>query len=59
MNLNKEEFHASKQPIALELLDINQTVTSKKFKDSDKVSKYCIGYKYDDGIIRLFCIILS
>ena len=45
LKLNKKEFHGSKQPVALELVDINQTVTYKKSKDSDKESKYFIGYK--------------
>ena len=49
-------FHASKQPIALNLVDIDKIVTSDKFKPSDTGSKYFIGYK--DDIIRVLCIVL-
>ena len=47
----KKEFHASKEPIALHLLDINQIITSDKRKGSNKGSKYFIGYE-DSDIIR-------
>ena len=57
VEVNKKESHASKQPIALQLVDINQIVTSDKFKQSNKSSKYFIGYKNDD-IIRPLCIAL-
>ena len=40
---NKKEFHASKQPVILDLVNINQIVASGKFKHSDKGSKYFIG----------------
>ena len=58
VEVNKKEFHASKQPIALNLVDINQLVISDKFKHSDKGSKYFIGYK-DNDIIRPIYIVLS
>ena len=32
VKVNKKEFHASKEPIALDLVNINQIVTSDKFK---------------------------
>ena len=32
--INKKEFHASKQAIALNLVDTNKIVTSEKFKYS-------------------------
>ena len=51
--VNKKEFHASKEPIALYLLDINQIITSGKRKGSNKGSKYFIGYE-DSDIIRPF-----
>ena len=57
VEVNKKEFHASKQPIALDLVDINQIVISEKFKHNDKVSKHFIGYK-DDDVIRLLCNVL-
>ena len=55
--VNKKEFHASKQAIALNLVDINKIVISDKFKHKDEGSKYFIGYK-DDNIVRQLCIIL-
>ena len=55
--VNKKEFHASKQSIALYLVDIDKIIISDKFKHSDIGSKYFIGYK-DDDIIRPLCIVL-
>ena len=55
IEVNKKEFNKSKQPIDLNLVDL-VIVISEKFKDSDDVSKYFIGYK--DDIIGLLCIIL-
>ena len=57
VEVNKKEFHASKQPIALDLAHTNQIVTSDKSERSDKDSKYFICYK-DDDIIRPLCIVL-
>ena len=45
--VNKKEFHAFKQPIALSLVNVNQIVVSDKFEHSDKGFKYFIGYKDD------------
>ena len=55
--LNKKEFHGSKPPTALNLVNVNQILISDKFKHSDKGFKYFIGYQNDD-IIRPLCIIL-
>ena len=55
--VNKKESYASKQPIALNLVNVNQIVISDKFKHNDKGPKYFIGYK-DDDIIRPLCIVL-
>ena len=55
--VNKKEFHASKQAIALNLVDTNKIVVSDKFKHKDNGFKYFIGYK-DDNIVRPLCIIL-
>ena len=46
-----KEFHASKQSIALNLVNINQVLLSEKFEHSDKSFKYFISYK-DDANIR-------
>ena len=56
--VNKREFHASKQVIALNLVNTNKIVVSDKFKHSDDSSKYLIGYLRDDDVIRPLCIIL-
>ena len=56
--VNKKEFHASKQAIALKLVDASKIVVSDKFKFSDNGSKYFIGYSHDDDVIRLLCIVL-
>ena len=56
--VNKREFHASKQAIALNLVNTNKIVVSDKFKDSDDGSKDFIGYLHDDNVIRPMCIIL-
>ena len=56
--VNKKEFHASKQAIALNLVDTNKIVVSDKFKQSDDGSKYSIGYLNDDDVIGPLCIVL-
>ena len=45
IRLNKKEFHKSKQPINLHLVNIDQIVISDKFKHSGDGFKYFIGYK--------------
>ena len=45
------------QPIALNLVNVNQVLVSDKFKHSEKGFKYFISYK-DDNIIRQLCNIL-
>ena len=57
IRVNKKEFHKSKQPIDLELVNVNQIVVSDKFKPSDDGFKYFIGYK-EGEIVTLLCIIL-
>ena len=55
--VNKKEFHKSKQSIDLDLINVGQIVISDKFKHSDGVFKYFIGYK-EDEIVKPLCIIL-
>ena len=57
IEVNKKEFHASKQEIDLILVDINKTVIPDKLRHSDKSFKCFIGYK-DDNIVRPLCIFL-
>ena len=57
IEINKKEFYKSKHPIDLNLVNVDQIVTSDKFKHNNDGFKYSIGYK-EDNIIRLLCIIL-
>ena len=57
IEVNKKEFHVSKQAIGLNFVDTNKIVISDKFKHSDNGFKYFIGYK-DDNVIKPLCIIL-
>ena len=56
--VNKKEFHAPKQPVALSLVDTDKVAVSEKFKYNGNGSKYFTGYLNDDDIIRPLCIIL-
>ena len=42
--LNKKEFHKSKEPINLLLVNVDQIVVSDKFKHNNEGFKYFIGY---------------
>ena len=55
--VNKKEFHKSRQPINVDLVNSDQIVVSGKFKHSDDGFKYFIGYKGGE-IVKLLCIIL-
>ena len=56
IQFNKKECHRSKQPIHLNLVNVNQILISDKFKHSDDGFQYFVGYKEDD-IVRPLCII--
>ena len=55
IKVNKKEFHASKQAIDLNLVDIKKIVTSYKFKHSNNGFKCFVGYK-DDKVAMSFMI---
>ena len=55
--VNKKEFHKSKQPIHLDLRNVDQIVMSDKFKHNDDGFEYFIGYK-EGEIVKPLCIIL-
>ena len=57
IKVNKKGFHKSKQPIDLDLINVDQIVVSDNFKDSDDGFKYFIGYK-EGEIVKPLCIIL-
>ena len=56
IRVNKKEFHKSKQPINLDLVNVDQIVVSDKFKHSDDGFKYFIGYK-EGEIVKPLCIL--
>ena len=55
IEVNKKKFDVSKQPITLNLVNVDQILISDKFKHSDTGFKYFIGYK-DDNIVRSFAL---
>ena len=57
IRVNKKEFYKSKQPIDLDLVNVDQIVMSDRFKHSDYGFKYFIGYK-EVVIVKPLCIIL-
>ena len=57
IRVNKKQFGKSKQPIDLDLINVDQIVVSDKFKHSDDGFKYFIGYK-EAEIVKPLCIIL-
>ena len=48
IRVNKREFQKPKQPVDLNLVNIDQIVVSDKFKHSDDGFKYFVGYKEDE-----------
>ena len=57
IRVNEKEFHKSKQPINLDLVNVDQIVISDKFKHDDDGFKYFVGYK-KGKIVKPLCIIL-
>ena len=57
IRVNNKEFHKSKQPIDLGLVNVDQTVVSDKFKHSDDGFKYLTGY-IEGEIVKPLCIVL-
>ena len=52
IEVDKKEFHTSKQAIDLNLVGITKIVISEKFKHSDKGFKYFTGNKDDNICLR-------
>ena len=59
IRLDKKEFHKSKQPINLDLVNLDQIVISDKFKHSDDGFKYFIGYREGEIVKPLSIILLQ
>ena len=57
IRVNKKEFHKSKQPINLDLVNVDQMVVPGRFKHKDDGFKYFIAYK-EGEIVKPLCIIL-
>ena len=57
IRINKKEFHMSKEPIDLMLVNVDQTVLSDKFKHNNEGLKYFIGYQ-EGEIVKPLCITL-
>ena len=57
IRVNKKYFHKSKQPLELASVNVDQIVTSGKFKHSDEGLKYFIGYKKDEIVKALYIIL--
>ena len=57
IEVNKKEFHKSKQPTDLDLVSLDQIVVSHIFRHSDDGFKHFIGYQ-EDEIVKPLCIIL-
>ena len=55
--LDKKEFHKSKQPINLDLVNIYHIVISEKFERSDDGFKYFIGYKEGEIVKPLYIVL--
>ena len=58
IRVDKKEFHKSKQPIDLKLVNVDQIVISNKFKHSDDPFKYFIGYQKDEIVKPLYIVLL-
>ena len=56
IRVNKKKFRRSKQPVNLDLVNVDQIAVSDKFKQNDDGLKYFIGYKQDE-IVKPLCII--
>ena len=57
IKVNKTELPKSKQPINLDLVNIDQIVISDKFKHLDNGFKCFIGYKEDEIVKPLYIIL--
>ena len=58
IRVNKRQFHKSKQPIDLNLINVDQIVVSDKFNHSYDGFTYFIGYKKVQLLnhYTLFCL---
>ena len=57
INVNKKQFHESKQGIKLDDIIIKNIVISNKIKINDNIIKCYIGYIIDDNVIPLILLL--
>ena len=55
--VNKKDFHASKQAIALNSVERSKILVSDEFELSNDGCKYFIGYLHDDDVILSLCVL--
>ena len=55
--INRKEFHSSKQDIPLDSVDLDKIVVSSKWKINDTTCKYLCGYLNND-LIQPLCVML-
>ena len=55
VEINRKKFHASKQPIDVDLLDVHKIVKASRIEHGGKNFKYFIGYADGDSI-RPLCV---
>ena len=55
--VDKKEFHSSKQAISLDSIDLDEIVVSNKWKINETTYKYLCGYLIND-VIQPLCVIL-
>ena len=58
IEVNKNDFYASKKAIPLNLVNTSNIVISCRVKQNNDTYKYFIGYLHGDGVIKLLCIVL-
>ena len=56
--VNKIDFHASKEAIALDLVKSSKILVSEKSKHNENGFKHFIGYLHADDVIRPLCIVV-
>ena len=56
--VNKKDFQASEEAIALDLVESSRILVSDKFKHNENDFKHFIGYFQLDDVIRCLCIVL-
>ena len=56
--VDKKDFCASKEAIALDFVESSKILASDKFKHNENSFKHFIGYLHVDDVIRPLCIVL-